>query len=114
MSRMIKLEWFIDFKTLSVNNWIFYWLKTFKSSVSEIFLAGVLNSNNCLISNKPCPGLNICNGIDMWTGPLAYLSLSSVDVLDKDQGSQSGIGSLLLLFTGFERKLKELKCVIPT
>ena len=38
------------------------------------------------------------NGIEMWTGPLACLSLSSVVVLDKDQGSQFGIGSLLFLF----------------
>ena len=41
----------------------------------------------------------------MWTGPLACLSLSSVVVLDKDQGSRSGIGSLLLLLPRCERKL---------
>ena len=40
-----------------------------------------------------------CNGIEMWTGPLASLSLSSVVVLDKDQDSRSGIGSLLFLFS---------------
>ena len=44
----------------------------------------------------------------MWTGPLACLSPSSVVVVDKDQGSQSGIGSLLLLFPKCERKLEEL------
>ena len=49
-----------------------------------------------------------CNRIETWTGPLAHLSLSDVVLLDKDQGSQSGIGSLLLLFPGCERKLEEL------
>ena len=43
---------------------------------------------------------NKCNGIGVRTGPLACLSLSSVDVVDKDQDSRSGIGSLLLLFSG--------------
>ena len=43
---------------------------------------------------------NKCNGIGVQTGPLACLSLSSVDVVDKDQDSRSGIGSLLLLFSG--------------
>ena len=45
----------------------------------------------------------------MWRGPLVCLGQSSVVELDKDQDSQSGIGSLLFLFSGFERKLKELK-----
>ena len=45
---------------------------------------------------------NQCNGIEMWIGPLPCLSLSSVIVVDKDQDSQSGIGSLLLLFPGCE------------
>ena len=54
-------------------------------------------------------GHYICNGIEMWTGPLACLSLSSVDVVDKDQDSQSGIGSLLFLLPRCKSKLEELK-----
>ena len=45
----------------------------------------------------------------MQTGPLACLSLSSVDKVDKAQDSQSGIGSLLLLFPRCKWKLKDLK-----
>ena len=44
----------------------------------------------------------------MRTGPLACISLSSVDVVDKAQDSQSEIRSLLLLFLRCKWKLKEL------
>ena len=43
-------------------------------------------------------GWHKCDRIKMWTGPLACPSLSSLVVLEKDQNSWSGIGSLLFLF----------------
>ena len=49
-----------------------------------------------------------CKEIEMWTGPLACQSLSTVILVDKDHDSRSGIGSLLLLFPGCEWKLEEL------
>ena len=41
-----------------------------------------------------------CNRIEMLTGPLACLCLSSFDLVDKNQDSQSGTWSLMLLFPG--------------
>ena len=41
--------------------------------------------------------------------PTSVLRLFSVDVVDKDQDSQSGIGSLLFLLPRCKSKLEELK-----
>ena len=50
----------------------------------------------------------------MWTGPLACLGLSSIDVLDKDQDSWSGIGSLLFLFPRMWKKTRRvIFCSFP-
>ena len=45
----------------------------------------------------------------MWTGPLAHLSLSSVDVVDKDQDFLSGIGVSTALVPRMKMKTQKVK-----
>ena len=45
----------------------------------------------------------------MWTGPLACLSLSSVDVVDKDQVSQSGFWVSNVLVPQMKMKTQRVK-----
>ena len=51
--------------------------------------------------NIPCLGnkaMHLYNGTDGWTGPLGYLSLSSVSLVDKVQLPGSGILPLPVLY----------------